>query len=139
MTSTPMLIGVDWGGTKIEVVAMTADGTELLRIRATFPHGGYPLRIEPATFNLGDYRRFLAEEADSIAAFKARQQAAFEAERERWVASGQADHASDADVAAAAPDSELDLPPGGRAVATSVPGNVWQVPVKEGQQVQAGG
>ena len=36
-----MLIGVDWGGTKIEVVAMTADGTELLRIRETTPRGDY--------------------------------------------------------------------------------------------------
>ena len=114
------------------------DADELLRIRTTFPHGGYPLRIEPATFQLGTYRRFLAEEADSIAAFKTRQQAAFEAERERWVANGQAEYASDADVAAAGPDSELDLPPGGRAVATSVPGNVWQVAVREGQQVKAG-
>ena len=41
-------------------------------------------------------------------------------------------------MAAAGPDSELDLPPGGRAVATSVPGNVWQVAVREGQQVKAG-
>src|SRR5690606_21876406 len=107
-------------------------------IRATFPHGGYPLRIEPSTFNLGAYRRFLADEADSIAAFKTRQQAAFEAERERWVASGQADYASDAEVAVAGPDSGLVLPEGGRTVTTSVPGNVWHVAVREGQQVKAG-
>ena len=41
-------------------------------------------------------------------------------------------------MAAAGPDSELDLPEGGRAVATSVPGNVWQVAVREGQHVKAG-
>ena len=111
---------------------------ELLRIRATFPHGGYALRIEDSSFSLRSYRRFLAEQADSIAAFKSRQQASFEAERERWIASGQADFATDSDVALAAPDTELDLPEGGRLVATSVPGNVWQVPVKGGQQVKAG-
>ncbi|HET6788553.1 MAG TPA: urea carboxylase, partial [Aquabacterium sp.] len=111
---------------------------ELLRIRADFPHGGYPLRIEPSTFSLKDYRRFLADNAESIGAFKQRQQLSFEAERERWAAAGQIEYASDADVAAAGPDSELDLPEGGRAVASTVPGNVWRVAVTEGQHVQAG-
>ena len=41
-------------------------------------------------------------------------------------------------MASASPDTELDLPEGGRFVATSVPGNVWQVVVKEGQSVKAG-
>lgn len=36
-----MLIGVDWGGTKIEGVAMETDGTELLRIRRDTPRGDY--------------------------------------------------------------------------------------------------
>jgi len=36
-----MLIGIDWGGTKIEGVAMEDDGTELLRIRETTPRGDY--------------------------------------------------------------------------------------------------
>src|SRR3989344_842977 len=111
---------------------------ELLRIRASFPHGGYALDIEASSFNLRRYRQFLAEQADSIAAFKARQQASFEAERERWIASGQADFATETDVANASADTELDLPEGGRFVATSVPGNVWQVPVKDGQVVKAG-
>ncbi len=111
---------------------------ELLRIRASFPQGGYALQIEPTTFSLREYRRFLAEEAGSIAAFKARQQAAFEAERERWAASGQAVYAGDMEVASAGPDSELDLPPGGRAVASSVPGSVWRVTAEPGQPVLAG-
>lgn len=41
-------------------------------------------------------------------------------------------------MAAAGVDSELDLPEGARAVTSSVPGNVWQVAVTEGQQVKAG-
>ncbi|MFP8780475.1 urea carboxylase [Hydrogenophaga sp. RWCD_12] len=111
---------------------------ELLRIRAAFPHGGYALRTEEGTFSLKDYRAFLAENATGIGAFKAQQQAAFDAERERWAAAGQDVVASDADVAAAGPESELDLPAGGRALATSVPGSVWKVAVTEGQQVRAG-
>jgi urea carboxylase len=63
---------------------------------------------------------------------------AFEAERERWAAAGLAEVASEADVEAAGPDSEIDLPEGGRLIATSVPGNVWKVAVSVGQQVQAG-
>jgi fructokinase len=36
-----MLIGVDWGGTKIEVVALQPDGVELLRVREATPRGDY--------------------------------------------------------------------------------------------------
>ncbi len=36
-----MLIGVDWGGTKIEAVAMQPDGTELLRLREATPRHDY--------------------------------------------------------------------------------------------------
>ena len=67
----------------------------LKTIRANFPHGGYALRTEEGSFSLKDYRRFLADNAGSIGAFKATQQAAFEAERERWVAAGQNDFTSD--------------------------------------------
>ena len=114
------------------------DQDELLRIRAAFPHGGYALQVEETTFSLRDYRRFLADNAASIGAFKAQQQAAFDAERERWAASGQLTYAGDADVAAADASVELDLPPGGRPLASSVPGSVWKVLVSEGQRVAAG-
>lgn len=36
-----MLIGIDWGGTKIEGVAMRKDGQELLRLRADTPRHDY--------------------------------------------------------------------------------------------------
>ncbi|MFO1123471.1 MAG: ROK family protein [Hyphomicrobiales bacterium] len=36
-----MLIGIDWGGTKIEGVAMLPDGTELLRLREPTPRHDY--------------------------------------------------------------------------------------------------
>ena len=36
-----MFIGVDWGGTKIEVVCLEIDGSELLRIRRDTPRGDY--------------------------------------------------------------------------------------------------
>lgn len=111
---------------------------ELKAIRANFPHGGYALRTEDGTFSLKQYRSFLAENEASIATFKATQQAAFEAERERWVAAGQNDFTSDDAAASAGVADEVDLPEGGRMLATSVPGNVWKVSVSVGQQVQAG-
>jgi urea carboxylase len=112
--------------------------SELLKIREDFPLGRYRLTIEEATFSLRDYNRFLADNADSIAAFKARQQAAFEAERERWRQNGQADYPSDLTVAEAAPDSELDLPVNGRAIASHVAGNVWKIEVQESAAVKQG-
>ena len=36
-----MLIGIDWGGTKIEIVALMPDGEELLRERVDTPRGDY--------------------------------------------------------------------------------------------------
>jgi len=108
---------------------------ELLRIREDFPRGRYPLRIEEQTFRLRDYRAFLEENRDSIAAFKSRQQQAFEDERQRWAAAGQ-DVAS---VEAEAPPPPEDvLAPGERAVPSPVPGSVWQIAVEPGQQVKAG-
>ncbi len=111
---------------------------ELLQIREDFPLGRYPLKIEETTFSLREYNAFLAQNAASITAFKTRQQAAFDAERERWRASGQADYASDLTVAEAAPDSELDLPEHGRAIASHVAGNVWKVEVEDGAEVKQG-
>jgi fructokinase len=37
-----MLIGVDWGGTKIEAAALDADGAVLVRLRADTPRSDYP-------------------------------------------------------------------------------------------------
>ncbi len=111
---------------------------ELLKIREDFPLGLAPLKIEETTFRLGDYTRFLSEHAESIAAFKQQQQSAFDAERERWRIAGQAECANDLAVAEAAPDSELDLPENGRAIATHVAGNVWKVEVDAGAEVKQG-
>jgi urea carboxylase len=111
---------------------------ELLKLREDFVAGRFQLKVEETTFSLREYNQFLEANADSIAAFKTTQQAAFDAERERWEASGQADYASDATVAEAATDSELDLPPNSRAVASHVAGNIWKIEVAEGDTVEAG-
>jgi len=111
---------------------------ELLRIRADFPLGRYRLSIEEQVFRLGGYNAFLRSNAESIAAFKACQQSAFEAERERWVAAGQHVYASDATVAEVDPVVELEWPPGGHPVAAHVAGSLWKVEVAEGTYVSTG-
>ncbi len=111
---------------------------ELLQMRENFPRGKFKLKIEEQTFRLRDYNAFLSDNTDSIAAFKTKQQAAFEAERERWITTGQAHYSTDHDVADAGTDSELDLPPNSRAVASHVSGNLWQVKIKPGDNVKQG-
>ena len=62
---------------------------ELLEIREDFPHGGYPLRIEEEEFRLARLSRLPAiPSRGQRAASSRRQQAAFEAERERWARAG---------------------------------------------------
>lgn len=111
---------------------------ELLKLRQDFVAGRVSLEIEEGTFRLADYRQYLAENSEGINAFKQRQQAAFNAERERWKAAGQSEYISEVDIAAAATDSELDLPEGAKLVASHIPGNIWKVMVEPGQQVKAG-
>ncbi|MEI8633418.1 hypothetical protein P4S72_17970 [Vibrio sp. PP-XX7] len=107
---------------------------ELLDIRAQHPLGQYPIRIEETTFSLADYQALLGEHADEIAHCQARQQHAFEAERQRWAASGQANFVAETcdDISGA----KTPLTEGQVAVESHVAGNVWQVLVKPGQVVK---
>jgi urea carboxylase len=108
----------------------------LERIRLDFPLGRYPLKIEESSLNLADYQRFLEQEADGIAAFKAQQQAAFNAERQRWIESGQANFESDESMTSS--EQSAALAENQIAVESHIAGNLWQVLVKVGQQVAAG-
>lgn len=109
---------------------------ELLRIRRDFPLGRYPLRIETTELDLAEYQSFLAREAEGIAAFRAQQQAGFHAERERWIASGQAHFESQESTAA--DDEQAPLQPGQHGVESFIAGNLWQLQVRVGQKVEAG-
>lgn len=109
---------------------------ELLRIRRDFPLGRYPLNIEHSTLNLADYQAFLAREAKGIAAFRAQQQGAFNTERERWIASGQAHFESDEAAMPATDDTPLEA--GQHGVDSHIAGNLWQVQVEVGHRVEVG-
>ncbi len=109
---------------------------ELLAFRDGFLAGEYEIAVEETTFRLADYRRFLAGNAESIRAFKTRQQAAFEEERARWQAADQSGAVS-ADAAASPADDDV-LGPGALAVQSPVPGAVWKIAVERGSRVAAG-
>jgi urea carboxylase len=109
---------------------------ELLEARADFPHGRYKVDIEETSFSLREYSHFLEVNAEGISAFKGRQQAAFEAERQRWAEQGLATYVGEETVAAVIDESAL--PEGSVGVESHVPGNVWKLMVEPGQPVEAG-
>jgi len=109
---------------------------ELTQIRQDFPRGDYPLKIEKTTFSLADYQAQLSADQESIVTFKEKQQQAFEAERQRWQKTGQANF-----VAKEMTQIETDiatLTEQQRGVDSHVAGNIWQVLVKAGEVVKAG-
>jgi urea carboxylase len=112
------------------------DADELLRMRDDFLHGKFQLNIEEQTFRLKDYNQFLTNEATSINAFKTKQQNAFDVERERWIATGQANYSNETESAGAV--DALEIPAGSRAIASHVAGNLWQIKLKEGDLVKEG-
>jgi urea carboxylase len=109
---------------------------ELVQMREDFPYGRFRLEMQESTLRLRDYRAFLRQNAASIAEFKTRQQAAFEAERERW-------NESASRTAPVAPEERAvtdsgGLPEGCIAISSPVAGSVWTVGVEPGARVRAG-
>lgn len=108
---------------------------ELTVLRRDLITGNFKLRIEETTFSLAAYRKFLAENTDSIAEFKTCQQTAFEAERARWQANGQLTFETPDAPPAEAADP---VPEGSTAVYNHIAGNVWKVLVSPGDDVREG-
>ena len=108
---------------------------ELDTLREDFREGRAPVRIEEEVFDFAAHQRFLAEQADSIALFQARQKSAFDAEVALWktedVVAEQAETAQDAEADAALREGE-------RMVSADMCGNIWKIPVQVGQSVSAG-
>jgi urea carboxylase len=119
---------------QIRFYPVTAE--ELTRHRDDFLTGRFELRVEETSFRLKDYHAFLAENADSIAAFRTQQRQAFAEERERWVLAGQ--NVVDSEPEPAIANEAIDLPANGRLIAAHLPGSVWQVVVRESDIVNAG-
>ncbi len=119
---------------QIRFYEVSAD--ELLQLREDFPQGRYKVRVEETTFRLRDYHEFLRSIEGEAADFKAKREAAFNAERERW-------HQAGLDALPTEPEPEvieeqLSIPPGVNVARAPLPANVWQVLVQPGSRVVAG-
>jgi urea carboxylase len=108
---------------------------ELSELRAGFPYGRHPLRIEESHLDLGEYLKFLDEQHASIDAFSRKQRNSFDAERERWRAAGVAETPLAESVARAEAPA---LPEDCVAITSPVSGSVWQIKVEAGQAVAKG-
>ncbi|MDE2619716.1 MAG: urea carboxylase [Sphingomonadales bacterium] len=117
---------------------------ELVEWRRDFPLGRRSIRIDEGEFRLADYRRFLADNAGSIAAFQQGREAAFAAERADWEVRGEFSR-----VAALTAESEAGGDGGAAAGAVLVPegcevveapfgGVLWAWTVEDGARVEAG-
>jgi urea carboxylase len=113
---------------------------ELAEWRRDFPAGRRAIRVEHSEFRLADYRAFLAENAESIAAFEASRQAAFDAERAAWQASGEFDRVTDllAEDAGVGEVDAIELPEGTDLIEAPFGGSVWKLLVAPGDEVAAG-
>ncbi|HEY3598971.1 MAG TPA: urea carboxylase [Paraburkholderia sp.] len=120
---------------------------ELADLRADFVAGRAGLKIEESVFDLGAYNRFLRDEAVSIAAFKTTQQAAFDAERERWRVAGTAEYVgepgSDTNGSNGSNGARDNTPAdaladGLRSIVADVSGSVWKLFVSAGERVAEG-
>jgi urea carboxylase len=110
---------------------------ELLDLRADMAAGRLELEIEDGTFSLGAHLDFLAREHDDIAAFRARQTAAFNRERAAWAAAGEFDPRPEPAGAAGVVDA-YEVPDGATLVEAPLSASVWKVDVEIGDAVRTG-
>jgi urea carboxylase len=110
---------------------------ELQQQRAAFLQGRFQLKIEETVFSLNQYTDFLDSIAAETAEFKTRQQAAFNAERDRWASAGEFTARVD-EPNLSMGECEVTLPPDSEGILTPVSANVWRVLVQVGDRVAAG-
>ncbi|WP_304178422.1 urea carboxylase [Phenylobacterium aquaticum] len=113
---------------------------ELTEWRRDFPLGRREIKIEEEVFRLSDYRRMLADDADSITAFQTTRQAAFDAERADWELKGEFARveALSGDAAAEAESAPILAPEGSELVEAPLGGSVWKMLVRVGDRVEKG-
>ncbi len=112
------------------------EADELLDMRDRFAHGKLDLEITDQQFRLRDYHSFLDGIREETGVFKARQQAAFEAERERW-REAKLDEVVEPPYEPAA-ITERTVPAGCKVLKSPAHASVWHIAVKAGDRVEAG-
>ncbi|WP_029150909.1 urea carboxylase [Microbacterium indicum] len=118
---------------RIKWYEVTAD--ELLDLRAEVDAGRGDFRVEEGTFALAPYERMLDREADSIAAFRDRQQAAFAVEKDAWRAAGEFDR-QEAAQRATPEAEEIVVPDDCVPVTAPFAASVWKVDARPGDTLE---
>ncbi|MGC1871447.1 MAG: urea carboxylase [Acidobacteriaceae bacterium] len=116
-----------------QVCFYPVEEAELTEQREAFRTGRHRIRIEEEIFDYGAYRRFLELHANSIAAFRERQQAAFSAEISHWKDRETAVAATPASI----PAAEESTVPDGHRVHAPMHGSIWKLLAEPGQRVEA--
>ncbi|RVU06840.1 urea carboxylase [Novosphingobium umbonatum] len=111
---------------------------DLAAWRRDIPSGRRAVRIEQTQFRLADYRAYLADNADSIAAFEAQRTAAFDAERAAWEEMGEFDRATDLAEADTPQAEAIQVPDGADVIEAPFGGSLWKLLVDVGDEVKAG-
>lgn len=106
---------------------------ELTQQREAFREGRLQVRIEDEVFRLKDYDAFLNNNAESIDAFKEKQQAAFDIEVALWNSDGAFGDVKDTHHTR----NDIDAMRG-EPVYSEISGNVWKLLVQPGQTVKSG-
>jgi urea carboxylase len=102
---------------------------ELLKLRQDVPLGRHKLEIEETLFRFADYEAFLEAHASEIAAFRATQQAAFQAERQRWEQAGLSMNETAEEIPEPA---TITIPDGCHTVDSPITGSVWKIHIEVG-------
>ena len=106
---------------------------ELTQLRDDFREGRATVRIEETLFDFAAHQQFLNDNADSIAAFRQRQSAAFDQEVTLWAQEEQ-NAPLTSEETLIAPEADDDA----LAVCADMNGNIWKVLVQPGDAVEAG-
>ena len=109
---------------------------QLAEARAEARAGRFHAEVGDATFVLADHLAFQADNAESIAAFNARQNGAFQTEYRAWRDAGEFDRADAPPPPPAALEHEV--PDGATVIEAPMAGNVWRMQVEAGDRVEAG-
>jgi urea carboxylase len=108
---------------------------ELLEQREAFRTGQFKIRIDEEVFDYAAHRRFLTENAESIAAFRAGQQAAFEREIAHWAAQ-EATVANETRAKSPTGEETEESIPEGHYLTAPLHGSIWKVLLEPGQRVE---
>lgn len=109
---------------------------KLLQYREDFPRGRFDVKIEEKEFSLKEYHQFLQSIPEETRIAKARQQASFDAERERWATlpSWQAPEENNGEKNSEA----VEVAEGCIEIPSPLTGNIWKIEIQVGDKVTAG-